>query len=107
VPGIGGIQAAVQVFNKGEDLLADHAEHLLGLELPETRPAQIVLTSSEDRFLDRFAKPVGFPEWRSSSRLMNSRKEICSITRRGSEIPPDQKASHILSIFDLFSPVNT
>src|ERR1039457_1462221 len=45
--------------------------------------------------------------WMSSSRLMNSRKDICSITRSESEIPPVQNASHILSIFDLFSPVST
>ena len=50
-----------------------------------------------------FSRPV----WMSSSRLMNSRKDICSITRNGSEIPPDQKVFHILSILDLFSPFNT
>jgi hypothetical protein len=38
---------------------------------------------------------------------MNSRNDICSITRSESEIPPVQNASHILSIFTLFSTVNT
>src|SRR6185369_10414639 len=59
VAGIGGILAAVEVLDEGEDLLADGPEHLLRLELPETRPAQLLLPYPEDRLLDRLPQPVG------------------------------------------------
>jgi hypothetical protein len=43
---------------------------------------------------------------RSSSRRKNSRYVICSITSSGLEIPPDQKASQMRSIWFLISPVS-
>ncbi|MEI6827377.1 MAG: hypothetical protein WCK54_17420 [Desulfuromonadales bacterium] len=59
MPGVSGIQTAVQVLDEREDLLADHAEHLLGLELTKARPTQMILPCREDRLLDRCAQAVG------------------------------------------------
>jgi len=50
----------VKVLDEGEDLLADHAEHLLGLELAKARPAQVILPFSEDRLFYRLAKTISF-----------------------------------------------
>ena len=99
-----------ELSQPGEHSVGDDLVHLLRLQFAELRPAQRVGLRGVDRILYRLSVRLAlcsFVVWIPSSRLMNIRYVICSMTSSGLEIPPDQKASHNRSILLRSSPVIT
>lgn len=70
-------RAAIERFDKRKHLVAEHGELALGVEILETRPAQIALLRFENGIVDRFAGQAGLfclcGMQLSSGRLANNR----------------------------------
>lgn len=52
-------RAAVERFDEGKHLIAEHGELALGVEILEIRPAQIALLRFKNGVVDRLAKQIG------------------------------------------------